>query len=131
MDRAHLDKRAFILGMVTAFSECVAGGCKRLALSPPLTQADYETVAEEACGIIEKHGLIHYIEENADQPEGIRFKWILIAGKQQTIDKYIELRRRGFSPMKSLEPFSELLSYDPTESVHTGYDAFRTYFPDV
>lgn len=131
MDRAHLDKRAFILGMLTAFSECVAGGCKRLALSPPLTQADYETVAEEACGIIEKHGLIHYIEENADQPEGIRFKWILIAGKQQTIDKYIELRRRGFSPMKSLEPFSELLSYDPTESVHTGYDAFRTYFPDV
>lgn len=26
------DKRSFIMGMITAFSECVAGGCKRLAL---------------------------------------------------------------------------------------------------
>ena len=32
-----MDKRSFVLGMITAFSECVAGGCKRLALSPPLT----------------------------------------------------------------------------------------------
>ena len=131
MDGASLDKRSFILGMVTAFCECVAGGCKRLALSPPLNQADYETVAGEACDIIEKHGLMHYLEENADQPEDIRFKWILIAGKQQTIDLYLDLRRKGFSPMKSLEPFSELLSYDPAESVHTGYDAFRAYFPNT
>ncbi len=131
MDRAHLDKRAFILGMVTAFCECVAGGCKRLALSPPLTQADYETVAEEACAIIEKHGLIHYTEENVDQPEDIRFKWILMAGKQQTIDRYLDLRGKGLSPMRSLEPFFQLLSYDPAESVHTGYDAFREYFPDA
>ena len=131
MDSASFDKRSFILGMVTAFCECVAGGCKRLALSPPLTQTDYETVAAEAFEVIEKHGLIHYLEENADQPESVRFKWILIAGKQQTIDLYLDLRRKGFSPMASLEPFSELLSYDPAESVHTGYDAFRAYFPDT
>ena len=36
------DKRSFILGMITAFSECVVGGCKRLALSPPMTAQDYE-----------------------------------------------------------------------------------------
>ena len=131
MDSASLDKRSFILGMVTAFCECVAGGCKRLALSPPLTQTDYETVAAEAFEVIEKHGLVHYLEENADQPESVRFKWILIAGKQQTIERYLDLRRKGFSPMASLEPFSELLSYDPAESVHTGYDAFRAYFPDT
>ena len=131
MDSASLDKRSFILGMVTAFCECVAGGCKRLALSPPLKQADYETVAAEACEIIEKHGLIHYLEDNADQPESVRFKWILIAGKQQTIERYLDLRRKGFSPMASLAPFSELLSYDQAESVHTGYDAFRAYFPDT
>jgi hypothetical protein len=117
--------------MVTAFCECVAGGCKRLALSPPLTQTDYETVAAEAFEVIEKHGLVHYLEENADQPESVRFKWILIAGKQQTIERYLDLRRKGFSPMASLEPFSELLSYDPAESVHTGYDAFRAYFQDT
>ena len=56
MDHAELDKRSFILGMITAFSECVAAGCKRLALSPPLSEADYDAVADEAHEIIEKHG---------------------------------------------------------------------------
>ena len=120
-----LDRRSFILGMVTAFSECVAGGCKRLALSPPLSRDDYRTIAAEAEEIIEKHGLLHYHEENLDRPEAVRFDWILIAGKRETIDRYLSLREQGYSPMDSLAPFSELLSYDPSESVHTGYDAYR------
>ena len=123
-----LDRRSFILGMVTAFSECVAGGCKRLALSPPLSRDDYRTIAAEAEEIIEKHGLLHYHEENLDRPEAVRFDWILIAGKRETIDRYLSLREQGYSPMDSLAPFSELLSYDPSESVHTGYDAYRERF---
>ncbi len=124
------DKRSFILGMITAFSECVAGGCKRLALSPPLTEADDRMVRREAYEIIERHGLRHYREENADQPEEKRFIWILIFSRQETIDEYLRLRALGLSPMDSLEPFYSLLSYQPGESVHTGYDAFRAYFPD-
>ena len=123
-----LDRRSFILGMVTAFSECVAGGCKRLALSPPLSRDDYRTIAAEAEEIIEKHGLLHYHEENLDWPEAVRFDWILIAGKRETIDRYLSLREQGYSPMDSIAPFSELLSYDPSESVHTGYDAYRELF---
>ena len=123
-----LDRRSFILGMVTVFSECVAGGCKRLALSPPLSRDDYRTIAAEAEEIIEKHGLLHYHEENLDRPEAVRFDWILIAGKRETIDRYLSLREQGYSPMDSLAPFSELLSYDPSESVHTGYDAYRELF---
>ena len=123
------DKRSFILGMITAFSECVAGGCKRLALSPPLTHADYEMIANEACELIEKHGLLHYHEENLDLPEAVRFDWILIAGRQETIDAYLALRSEGKSPAGSLVPFHSLLSYQPEESVHTGYDAYRAFFP--
>ena len=123
-----LDKRSFILGMVTAFSECVAGGCKRLALSPPLTRDDYEMVKEDACSIIEKHGLMHLHEKNEDLPEDERFEWIVIAGKQETLDCYKELRKEGFSPAHSLEPFFEVLSYNPAESIHTGYDAYRELF---
>lgn len=123
-----LDKRSFILGMVTAFSECVAAGCKQLALSPPLTGEDYASVAKEANKIIEKHGLIHYHEKNPDLPVEKRFEWILIARRQETIDRYLELRGSGCNPADSLVPFSELLSYKPEESVHTGYDAFRSYF---
>ena len=124
-----MDKRSFVLGMITAFSECVAGGCKRLALSPPLTHDDYIAFSEEAYAIIRKHGLISYHEQNTDQPEAGRVEWILIARRESVIDQYLALRARGFSPMVSLEPFSELLSYNPAESVHTGYDAYRSFFP--
>ena len=122
------DKRSFILGMITAFSECVAGGCKRLALSPPLTEEDVRLVADAAYEIIEKHGLLHALELNLDRPEKDRFAWILIAGRQETLDQYLALRGRGISPAESLAPFAELLSYRPEESIRTGYDAYRELF---
>ena len=131
MESGTLDKRSFILGMITAFSECVAGGCKRLALSPPLSAQDYAMVSAEAENIIEKHGLCHYHERNLDRPEPQRWEWILIAGRQETLDEYLRLREQGFSPMDSLKPFHELLSYNPKESIHTGYDAYRTFFPGL
>ena len=126
---ADLDRRSFILGMITAFCECVAGGCKRMTLSPPLSAKDYEAVSEEAYEIIDKHGLLYYHEMNMDQPDNLRFNWIVIARRQQTLDDYLSLRMQGFSPVQSLAPFSELLSYNESESVHTGYDAFLTFFP--
>ncbi len=131
MEKGAPDRRSFILGMITAFCECVAGGCKRLALSPPLRRADYEDVAGEAFRIIDAHGLMHLHEENTDLPEDARFDWILIAARQSVLDRYLALRREGYSPAVSLAPFAELLSYDPAESVHTGYDAFREYFPEA
>ncbi len=123
------DKRSFVMGMVTAFSECVAGGCKRLALSPPLLPGEYERWGEEACAVIERHGLLHYRERNAELPEAERWEWILIAARRQTIDAYLELRRGGHSPARSLAPFAGLLSYNPDEGVNTGYDAYRALFP--
>ena len=123
------DKRSFIMGMVTAFSECVAGGCKRLALSPPLRPGEYGQFGPEACAIIEKHGLVHHHERNEDMPEEGRWEWILIAARRETLDAYLDLRRQGLSPARSLEPFSGLLSYNAAEGVHTGYDAYREFFP--
>ena len=124
-----LDQRSFILGMITAFSECVAGGCKDLALSPPLDDGVYEAVAQEAEAIVRRHGLLSFHEENLDLPAAERFHWILIAGRQETLDRYRALREQGLSPARSLAPFAELLSYDAHKSVHTGYDAYRTFFP--
>ena len=129
MSSIRTDKRSFILGMITAFCECVAGGCKRLALSPPLTRQDYEYISEEAYEIIRKHGLVHYHELNEDIIEDKRCEWILIAAKSSTIDEYKALRDKGYSPAMSLTPFYGLLSYNADESVHTGYDAYREYFP--
>ncbi|MBR3504360.1 MAG: hypothetical protein IKO07_08955 [Clostridia bacterium] len=122
------DKNSYIMGMVTAFCECVAGGCKRLALSPPLTAADYGAVADEARRVIAAHGLICFHERNEDMPPERRFEWILIARRRETIDEYLRLRAAGLSPADSLAPFYALLSYDEKESVHTGYDAYREAF---
>ena len=115
--------------MITAFCECVAGGCKRLALSPPMTKADFEMVEKDALSIISGHGLISYHEENLDIPSEARVDWLLIAGKAETIEAYLALRREGFSPVLSLRPFFDLLSYRPEEAVHTGYDAYLSFFP--
>ena len=126
---ADLDKRSFVLGMITAFCECIAGGCKRMALSPPLSAKDYDIISDEAYEIIEKHGLLYYHEMNMDQPDELRFNWIVIARRQPALYEYLSLRMQGFSPVQSLIPFSELLSYNENESIHTGYDAFLTFFP--
>ena len=80
------EKRAFILGMIVDFSECVAGGCKRLALSPPLYGDDYAEVSGEACEIIEKHGLIHYHERNEDAPEAGRWVQDIRFGRAEQVD---------------------------------------------
>ncbi len=125
-----MDKRSFALGMITAFSECVAGGCKRLALSPPLTREDYAAFGAEAERLIERHGLVWYHERNLDLPEEERFEWLLIAAREETVRRYLALRAAGESPARSLAPFSELLSYDPAQGVSTRCDAWREYFPE-
>lgn len=126
----HYDQSSFILGMITAFCECVAGGCKRLALSPPLTAEAYAAVHTEAERIIEAHGLLHFHEENAELPAERRFEWILIAARQDTIDAYLRLRAEGCSAAEWMKPFYGLLSYNEAESVRTGYDAYKEIFYD-
>lgn len=123
-----MDKRSFVMGMITAFCECVAGGCKKLALSPPLTHEDFDSFSSEAYSLIERHGLVHYHEKNLDLPAEERFEWILVARSQDTIGEYLSVREQGFNPSVSLEPFWGVLSYDAANSVHTGFDAYREYF---
>ena len=67
-------------------------------------------------------------EKNLDMPEENRFEWILIAGKEKTIEEYCRIRKAGNSPAQSLGPFFGVLSYNESEAVHTGYDAFKQYF---
>lgn len=123
------EKRYFILGMIVAFCECVAGGCKDLALSPPLLPGEYEEICDEARDIVARHGLLCAHERNAELPEAERWEWLLIAARRETLEAYRELREQGCSPARSLEPFHGLLSYNAEKGVHTGYDAYRAYFP--
>jgi len=92
--------------MVTAFCECVAAGCKDLALSPPLTASDYNAVRLDAEELIERHGLISYHEKNEDLVSSERFEWIVIT-----------------------RDFEKVLSYRPEKAVNVKYDAYRVLFP--
>ena len=58
MSFSGIDRKSFILGMVTAFAECVANECKKAALSPPFYPEDYETVLWEIGSIAEDQGKI-------------------------------------------------------------------------
>jgi len=124
------DQTSFILGMITAFCECAAGGCKRMALSPPLSPAECAAVMDAARDIIARHGLVFHHETNPELPENARFEWIVIARRPETLDEYRRRRAAGLSPAQGLSPFSDLLSYDPAEAVSTGYDAYREFFGD-
>lgn len=122
------DQKSFILGMIAAFCECVAGGCKRMALSPPMSGDIFNQIRQEAYQCIEKHSLLHYHEKNEDLPPEERFHWIVIAARQETVDEYLRLRAEGYSPAKWLKPFHGLLSYNEAEGVRTHYDAYKEAF---
>ena len=84
-----MDRNSFILGMVAAFCECVAGGAKPLALSPPLTHQDYAQVGQEAMTMAQRHGLVAYHEENLDLPQPERFHWVVVSRDQERLEAYL------------------------------------------
>ncbi len=57
-----VDVRSFNLGMIYAFIEVVASGCKRLGLSPPMTAQELEEVRENALEIAAEYGVATMID---------------------------------------------------------------------
>ncbi|MEG2858413.1 MAG: hypothetical protein RSA12_00820 [Clostridia bacterium] len=119
-----MERQSFILGMMTAFCECVAGGSKPLALSPPLSDADYAQVRAQALSLVEAHGLKAYHEKNEDLPEAARCHWIVIYARPEVLDAYLSLRASGKNPKRELDAFAEVLGYTPYR-IHTSYDGFH------
>lgn len=124
-----LHEPSFIYGMVTAFCECVAAGCKPMALSPPMRDAAFAAAGGMAIQLIEAHGLSAYHEENLDLPPALRVHWLVIYAEARVIDAYRQRRAAGKSPARGLDDFADLLGYRGT-GIHTGYDAYRTLFAD-
>lgn len=106
-----IDRRSFILGMITAFCECVATECKKIALSPPLYIDDYDKIVQEAKRIAKEQGVYLWYEENLDIPKDRRFSWFVIYKFQEALAEYQALRERGFNPAWELDKFWDVLSY--------------------
>lgn len=111
MSFTGIDRKSFILGMVTAFAECVANECKKAALSPPFYPEDYETVLQEVESIAKDQGIFWWYEENPDIPANARLNWFVLYKFPEVLEEYQDLRKQGLNPAWNLERFSNFLSY--------------------
>ena len=106
-----IDRKSYILGMITAFAECVTNESKKLALSPPFYPADYDAVINETSIIAEEQGIFLWYEKNLDIPGNQRLNWFVLYKFPEVLDEYRRLRDEGYNPAWHFEKFSELLSY--------------------
>jgi hypothetical protein len=106
-----IDRKSYILGMMTAFAECVANECKKLALSPPFYPGDQHRVVSEAKKLAEDQGICLWFEKNLDIPLDQRLNWFVLYKFPEVLDQYRRLRSEGFNPAWHFEKFSDLLSY--------------------
>jgi hypothetical protein len=96
----NLDRRSFQLGMINCFAEMVAVGVKRMAISPPLTPEEYETIKEASEAIVKGSGIRSYLEKSLlithlQTPDFTRGKWSILYFKDQsTLDAYLALKER-------------------------------------
>ena len=106
-----IDRRSFILGMTTAFCECVAGECKRAAFTPPCTWQDAALVKEDVEKIITEQGCLYYFESNPELPQENRICWWVIAKFEDVLTGYLALRSRGLNACWDFPAFAPYLGY--------------------
>ena len=124
----HIDRVSFQLGMINCFAEMVAGGVKRLALSPPLDPEDFEKIRDASEAIVEGSGIQSYLEKSLlitdlQSAEFTRGKWSILYYKDKgTLGTYLALKEKrealeaqgAFTPEARQEisrEFMGLLSY--------------------
>jgi len=108
---SSIDRKSFMLGMITAFAECLAGEAKKLAFSPPFYPEDYKRLRAEAERICQEQGIFLWHEKNADLPAKKRVQWLVLFKFPEVLDEYKKLRQEGFNPALHFEKFTALLSY--------------------
>jgi hypothetical protein len=99
-DSGVLDQRSYQLGMIYAFAEMVGSGVKRLALSPALTEEQFEDIKREVRLIAEEYNLVlhvdrDFLETRLFNPEYTRGKIVIhLAAERTTVDEYESLKER-------------------------------------
>src|SRR3990172_8651296 len=106
-----IDRKSFMLGMMTAFGECVAGEAKKCAFSPPFYPGDYEMLKSEDERIADELSISIWLEENEEIREENRVMWWVMYKFQEVLDEYHGIRANGFNPAYEFDRFSDLLSY--------------------
>lgn len=127
-DLGKLDRRSYNLGMIYAFAEVVGSGVKRLGLSPPLTEDEYDAVIDDTRLIAEEYGVtLHtdrdFLETLLFNPEYTRGRTVIhLADSGETLDEYLRLKERK----KRLEESGELTRMKE-EEIARGLGALLSY----
>ena len=106
-----IDRRSFMLGMMTAFGECVVGETKKCAFSPPFYPEDYYFLKTEAERIADELSIFLWLEENNEIQEENRIMWWVMYKFPEILEEYHSLRAQGFNPAYEFNKFGNLLSY--------------------
>jgi len=106
-----IDRKSFMLGMMTAFGECIAGEAKKCAFSPPFYPDDYYMLKTEAERIADELKIHLWLERNEEIREENRVMWWVMYKFDEILDAYQALRARGLNPAFEFTEFRELLSY--------------------
>jgi len=106
-----IDRTSYILGMITAFAECVTNECKRIAFSPPFYPRDYAGIKTEAEAIADDLGVYLWLETNTDLSGDTPLNWLVIYKFDEVLEEYQRLRSKELNPGLHFESFSDLLSY--------------------
>jgi hypothetical protein len=127
-DLDKLDRRSYNLGMIYAFAEVVGSGVKRLGLSPPLTEEEYESVIDDTRLIADEYGVtLHtdrdFLETLLFNPEYTRGRIVIhLADSGETLDEYLRLKERK----RRLEEAGEL-TRAKAEEIARGLGALLSY----
>jgi hypothetical protein len=127
-DLDKLDRRSYNLGMIYAFAEVVGSGVKRLGLSPPLTEEEYESVIDDTRLIADEYGVtLHtdrdFLETLLFNPEYTRGRIVIhLADSGETLDEYLHLKERK----RRLEEADEL-TRAKEEEIARGLGALLSY----
>jgi len=121
------DPVSYHVGINTAFAEVVGMGCKKLALSSPLTNKEFNDVFEPTKLAVEEYGVQIYVEDDLlstllfDADIAKNLKVIMIAASKTVLDEYFalkEMKKRNLvEKSRDVEVdiarrFGALLSYD-------------------
>jgi len=96
----EIDWRSHQLGAIAAFAEVVDNGCKRLALSSPMTGEQFDSVIEDIREMAAKRDLILHVDDDFLETilfdhEPIRGKTVIhIVAEQATVDEYLGLKEK-------------------------------------
>ena len=100
-----------MLGMMTAFGECVAAEAKKCAFSPPFYPEDYYILKTEVERIADELNIGMWLEENNEIQEDHRVMWWVMYKFPEILDEYQNLRSKGLNPAFEFDRFFDLLSY--------------------